>query len=406
MPTPPLPPTSPGRRAEDVPPPTPEQRGASPVNLSQQLELRNQQVDQLTQQNRALKDELARLKNDSADLVELDDQKVLQEVGIYEYHHPLKDAAAYQERLKEIKARIKEIVKDKEAVLASDLFTFNNSLAKGRKMTGDLSKIMLRAYNAEADICLRTLRAGNLKTAETRLAKSASHVEKLGSMMDMRVNPDYHATRVAELELTADYLMKVQEERLAAREEKARLREEKKVQAELDAQREELDKELQHYRNLLETADAAEQDEINDKIASVEDAIEKNDYRAANIRAGYVYVISNRGAFGPNIVKIGLTRRLEPMDRVRELGSASVPFPYDVHALFFSDDAVSLEKDLHTTFADRRVNHINLRREFFFATPSEVKDVLLQKVGNLLEFTEGSEAAEFSQSTKYWPAQP
>ena len=159
-------------------------------------------------------------------------------------------------------------------------------------------------------------------------------------------------------------------EKLAAREEKARLREEKKVQAELDARREELDKELQHYLNLRESADAAEQDEINAKIASVEDAIEQNDYRAANIRAGYVYVISNRGAFGPNIVKIGLTRRLEPMDRVRELGSASVPFPYDVHALFFSDDAVSLEKDLHTTFADKRVNHINLRREFFFATPS------------------------------------
>ena len=136
----------------------------------------------------------------------------------------------------------------------------------------------------------------------------------------------------------------------------------------------------------------------------IDEAIEQNDYRTANIRAGYVYVISNPGAFGPNIVKIGLTRRLEPMDRVRELGDASVPFPFDVHALFFSDDAVTVEADLHRAFAERRVNHINQRREFFFATPAEVRAVLLEQVGNLLEFAEEPEATQYLQSKKYWPA--
>ena len=130
----------------------------------------------------------------------------------------------------------------------------------------------------------------------------------------------------------------------------------------------------------------------------LDEAIAQNDYRTANIRAGYVYVISNRGAFGDNVVKIGLTRRLEPIDRVNELGGASVPFRFDVHALFFSEDAVTLERELHEHFTERAVNLANSRKEFFFASPSVVRAVLEDKVGNLLEFTERAESTEYLQS--------
>jgi T5orf172 domain len=129
-------------------------------------------------------------------------------------------------------------------------------------------------------------------------------------------------------------------------------------------------------------------------LAAIDAAIEANDYRAANIRAGYVYVISNRGAFGSGVVKIGLTRRLEPLDRVAELGDASVPFRFDVHALYFSEDAVTLENELHQAFSNRMLNKANVRKEFFFATPAEVRAVLAEKVGNLIEFTEHAEATE------------
>ncbi len=132
-------------------------------------------------------------------------------------------------------------------------------------------------------------------------------------------------------------------------------------------------------------------------------AIKLNDFRAANIRAGYVYVISNIGAFGKPVVKIGMTRRLKPMDRVRELGDASVPFPFDVHAIYFSNDAIALENELHHAFADRRLNQANLRREFFFATPEEVRDVLAEKVGNLLEYAAAPEAEQYDQSLPGWP---
>lgn len=340
--------------------------------------------------------------------VELDDHRVLQEVGIYEYHHPLENAAEYKAQLAALAEEIKLMVRQRSAVLASDLFTFNNSLAKGRKMTSEFSKLMLRAYNAEADNCVRTLRAGNVLTAKKRLDASVTAIAKLGAMMEMRINPDYHQLRFRELELTADYLMKVQVEKEAAREERERLREERKVEQELAAERERLAKERAHYLNALDAmrgggADEAAIADMTAKLNELDEAIAHNDYRAANIRAGYVYVISNTGALGPNIVKIGLTRRLEPMDRVRELGDASVPFPFDVHALFFSEDAVKVEAELHEAFASHRVNHVNQRREFFFATPAEVRTVLTEQIGNLLEFTDEPEATQYFQSRKYWP---
>jgi len=133
-------------------------------------------------------------------------------------------------------------------------------------------------------------------------------------------------------------------------------------------------------------------------IADVDRAIEDVDYRAANIRAGYVYVISNVGAFGEHMVKIGMTRRLAPMDRVTELGDASVPFRFDVHALFFANDAIDIEAMLHRQFAEHRVNKVNLRREFFRVTPADVLDALKEHNVEVLEFKESADAPEFRMS--------
>jgi len=102
-------------------------------------------------------------------------------------------------------------------------------------------------------------------------------------------------------------------------------------------------------------------------------------------------------------LKIGLTRRLEPLDRINELGDASVPFRFDVHAIYFSEDAVKLENELHEHFASRRMNWANNRKEFFFASPADVRSVLIEKVGNLLEFKEHCESTEYYQSVNYWP---
>jgi hypothetical protein len=364
-----------------------------------------QRIAFLEAENAALHARLDAAGTDVAEVVVLDDERILQDVGIYRYHHPLESAVAYKDRLDNLASRIIELVKAGGAIQKSNMFTFDNSLAKGRRMTNDLAKLMLRAYNAEADNSVRSLRAGNVVTAKKRLEASRIAIAKLGTMMEMHISDAFHALRLEEIELTGDYLMKKQEEREAAREERERLREERKVAAELAAERERLDKERNHLLNVLEAlrASSSKDSELERKLAELDDAIAQNDYRAANIRAGYVYVISNRGAFGESVVKIGLTRRLEPLDRVNELGDASVPFRFDVHALFFSEDAVTLETELHQHFANRRVNQVNTRREFFFATPGEVRAVLAAKVGNVVEYTEKAESTEYLQSIRYWP---
>ena len=337
--------------------------------------------------------------------INLSDEAVLQSVGIYQYHHPLENAADYKIKLKDIGARLVELIRGSEAIEVSSSFTFENSLARGAKLSSDLAKLMLRAYNSEADNCIRSLRAGNVHTAKNRLEASRTVIAKLGAIMEMRVSDIYHNLRLEEIELTADWLMKKHEEREKQKEERARIREEKQVEKEFAEERERLNKEKLHLENAIAVlADRGEDDpELLEQLIRINDAIEQNDYRLANIRSGYVYVISNRGAFGENVVKIGLTRRLDPQVRITELGGASVPFRFDVHALFFSEDAVTLENELHKHFQNRSVNAVNQRKEFFFATPSEVRDVLMEKVGNLLEFSETAEALEYFQSSKYWP---
>jgi len=353
---------------------------------------------------RALKSQLRAIQS-SDESAAFNDDWILQEVGIYRYHHPLENASAYKDRLQELSSRISEMVKSGSAIEKSETFTFENSLAKGKKMASDLANLMLRAYNAEAENSIRALRAGNVQAAKKRLERSREAIARYGNLMQMHISDSYHSLRLEEVELTVDYLMKKQEEKEAAREERERLREERKVTKELADERERLEKERQHIVNALQAlkASGGHNSDLEQKLGQIDQAIEDNDYRLANIRAGYVYVISNRGAFGESVVKIGLTRRLEPLDRVTELGGASVPFRFDTHALFFSEDAVSLEADLHAHFAGRRVNMVNERKEFFFATPSEVREVLISKVGNLLEFNESAESTEFLQSRRYWP---
>jgi len=359
----------------------------------------------LEAENAALRARLEAIGTNADTVVELNDERVLQDVGIYRYHHPLENAVAYRARLDGVGARIAELVKAGTAIEKSNMFTFDGSLSKGRSFTNDLARLMLRAYNAEAENVVRTLRVGNLQTAIRRLDASRVAIAKLGKMMEMRISDAFHALRIEEIELTADYLVKKEEEREIARAERERLREERKVEQELAAARERLEKERAHLVTVIEKLEASglSDPDLQAKLSSVDSAIAQNDYRAANIRAGYVYVISNRGALGERVVKIGLTRRLEPLDRINELGDASVPFRFDVHAIYFSEDAVKLENELHDHFASRRLNWANNRKEFFFASPSDVRSVLVEKVGNLLEFVEHCESTEYYQSVPYWP---
>jgi hypothetical protein len=349
---------------------------------------------------------LAKLRAEQAELarevVETRETAILQEVGVYQYRHPLQDAIAYKARLSGLQVTIKDTVKAGTAVKGATNWTVNNSRQQGAKMVREFSKLMLRAYNNEADNAVRSMKPYTLDSSVARLDKARQTITRLGGTMNIQITDSYHRLRVQELELTADYLAKIAEEKERAREERARLKEEEIARREYEREQERLRKEQAHYEAtataLRDKGDLDGAARAEARLTEVQDAIDGINRRAANIRAGHVYVISNVGAFGPNMVKIGMTRRLEPHDRVRELGDASVPFHYDVHAMVFSDDAVSLETSLHHQLADRRVNLVNLRREFFRATNAEVRDLLAGHQASIIHWTDEPEAAEWRQS--------
>lgn len=352
------------------------------------------------------RDELAsQILDLKAEVVETRERAILQESGVYEYSHPLESVVAYETRLSRLRDRIKEMNKmEGMAIAVAQAWTVNGSEAKGRAMLRDYGKLMLRAFNAEADVLVRGLKPYALSAAVERLEKVAKTIQRLGKTMAIRVTDEYLDVRIQELRLVADFLQKKAEEKELERIERERLREERKIQLEIERERQKLQKERQHYLNalnaLLEKGDREAAERLQAQLSEVDKAISEVDYRAANIRAGYVYVISNIGSFGESLVKVGMTRRLDPMDRIRELSDASVPFNFDVHALFFSKDAVGIETSMHSKLAERRVNLVNHRREFFRATPAEAKTLLVDLAGDLLAFNDVPEALEYRQSKK------
>ena len=323
-------------------------------------------------------------------------------MGIYRYHHPLDDSVAYRAELSRLQDQVRAMVKkDGGAISATSTWQVNGSAAQGRKMVSDISKLMLRAYNAEADNLVRSLKPYKAQSAKDRLDKVAHTIARLGTSMSIAVSVPYHQLRLREIELTADYLEKVAEEKERDREERERLREERKVEQEIERERQRLRKEQTQFeqaiRQLEAQGDTEGAERLRAQLQGVLGEIEAVDFRARTLTAGHVYVISNIGSFGEGILKIGMTRRLEPMDRVKELGDASVPFIFDVHALYFSENAVKIEREMHETFAARRVNRVNNRKEFFQVSPTEARDALVRLSGELMTFVEQPEALEYRQ---------
>jgi hypothetical protein len=373
--------------------------GLSAIDLEKRFYLLHQKVDL---EKRELSRVNAELKKARADLIAIDDIVLLEEVGIYHYRHPLTDVVAYERALEVIQDQIKAMnKKDGGAILAATGWTVNGSASEGKRMVRDFSKLMLRAFNSEIDDIVLTLKPYKLANALDRLRKIADTIEKLGTTMSIRIAPQYYLLRVQELELTADYLQKEAEAKEEERQERERLKEERKVQQEIERSRARLEKERQHHINALEALEAKGDDagiaRVSEQLAEIEEEVKKVDFREANIRAGYVYVISNIGSFGERMVKVGMTRREDWRDRIRELSDASVPFNFDVHAVFFSTDAVGIEAQMHERLAHVRVNTVNYRREFFRASPGEVKGHLSELAGELLQFTEIPEALEYRQ---------
>ena len=339
-------------------------------------------------------------------LIETQEIAMLQEVGVYQYSSILDTAEGYSEKIAEIRTNIKDRnITNGGAIAAAQGWTVNGSTAEGAKMVKEFSKLMLRAYNGEVDDAIRTLKPFKLQAAVDRVNKVEQSIEKLGKTMQIEIDDNYHKLRVEEIRLTADFLSKKEEEKELQKEERLRLKEEEKAQKEFEREKEKLNKELMHHQAVLAKADETGNlqvvEEAKAKIAEVESSISGVEARVANIRTGYVYVISNIGSFGESVLKVGLTRRIDPEERIQELSDASVPFKFDIHAIIFSADAVSLEKQLHQELDKYRLNKVNTRKEFFAASPGQVKELLTKlSTESILTYKEEAEAPEWRISSK------
>ena len=336
-------------------------------------------------------------------LIQTQEIAMLQEVGIYQYTSILDTSEGYSEKIAEIRRQIKERnIANGGAIRAAQGWTVNGSTTEGAKMVKEFSKLMLRAYNGEVDDAIRTLKPFKLQAAVDRVNKVEQSIEKLGKTMQIEIDDNYNNLRIEEIRLTADFLAKKEEEKELQKEERLRLKEEEKAQKEFE---EKLNKELMHHQAVLAKADETGNikvvEEAKAKIAEVESSISGVEERVANIRTGYVYVISNIGSFGESVLKVGLTRRIDPEERIQELSDASVPFKFDIHAIIFSADAVSLEKQLHQELDKHRLNKVNTRKEFFSTSPGFVKELLTRlSTESILTYKEEAEAPEWRISSK------
>lgn len=342
------------------------------------------------------------LREARAALVETDERMLLQEVGFYQLRHPLDEVPDSKRRLTELQTRIKRSITQRSAVHSTNEWMVNGSLREGKELVRQFADLMLRTYNIEADNCVRTVRAHTVPTVIKRLDRTREAIARNGATMGVAIDDSFHALRLDELKLTADHHLRVERQKEEAREERQRQREEVRAQDEFRRRKKDLFKEQAHYEGLLTTSlqsgDQTAEAAARERLAEISDQIEEVEEMAANTRVGHVYVISNVGAFGDRVVKIGLTRREDPRQRVYELGSASVPFRFDIHALAFSKDAVALETALHRHFDEVRVNKVNRRREFFRTTPEAVLSVLEELGENhVIEFRSLPEAPEWRQ---------
>lgn len=348
----------------------------------------------------------------------LEVQKLTNEIRIIDYgvYKPIfnfDDTETYQKELEYIIGLQKEMVKDNIAATCSTVWSVDGSKVKGRAMTNRNIQLILRAFNGECNAIMAKVKWDNYELFLERLKRIYKKINSLGQSNLIEISEEYFNLKVKELQLVCEYDLKKKaekEEERALREER---KEEEKALRDIEKERRRAELEEIYYQKALkkveieiEYATGARLENLTEKISYLQEQLreaQENKERALSMaqqtRRGYVYVISNIGSFGENVYKIGMTRRLDPNDRIRELSNASVPFKYDIHAMIFSEDAPSLEAKLHSAFEGAKVNKVNGKKEFFRVSLSEIEKVV-ENSGIKVEFVRIPEARDFRESMK------
>lgn len=342
----------------------------------------------------------------------LTDDHDLLSAGFYKPHYAFADAKAYSERLDSIRDQQKSLIREKKAIICSTEWTVGGSKVEGKKMTDRVIKLGLAAFNVQCDNEILSVSFDNIDRSETKLAKIRDNVDKLLEPNHCRIVKKFYELKLEELHLAYEYEQQRQKEKEEQKELREQAREEEKARRDAERALTEARREEERYTQALEKARAdlekksgAEREAFAARVTELEALLKAADEKreraksmAEQTRKGHVYIISNIGSFGESVFKIGMTRRLDPMDRIWELSDASVPFDFDVHALVQSDDAPALEHRLHQEFMLRRINRINERKEFFRVSVEEIHAACKRFHGTDFHLTLLAEAKEYRQT--------
>lgn len=358
-------------------------------------------------------DRYKQLNGDIADLEirinRANTELILAETTVYEPDENITSEET-KDQIALLKLEYKDFVKSDKAIILT-----NPSAYSQKKRLNDNIKQILRCFNSEASNIIANVSATNVEKQRTTLTKSFETINSIFASDGLKLNAQLLEYRLKELNLLYTYQEKKAQEQEEQKAIRAQMLEEEKVRREIEREKAKVEKEETQFKNevdklmkyLSKTEDDIQKQLYVDKIKELEEKIkllEKDKenilQREQNTRAGFVYIISNIGSFGEDIYKIGMTRRLEPMDRIDELGSASVPFPFDVHAMIFSDDAPALETTLHNTFRENQVNLVNPRKEFYNVSLSEIERVVKENYNATVTFTQVAQAAQYRESVR------
>lgn len=336
------------------------------------------------------------------EIYENDDRVFFAEHGLYKPHFDFGDSDSYKEEIKKIREEQRGLVKSGKALLTKK-WEVDGCAKEGQRMSRLQGKLTLRAFNNECDVAIGKAKWDNVNAMEERIRNACEAIDKTNEIQGVEISPSYFEAKVKELWTTHEYRLKRKQEKEERAEIARQAREEKKLQDEVVKAA----KEEEKYQKMLDKAKAEAREgsqKDKERIAELEKRCE--DLHALTERAvslaqitkrGHVYIVSNVGSFGSDVVKIGMTRRPDPDDRVKELGDASVPFPFDVHAVVTTDDAPALEKRLHERFSDRRVNLANFRKEYFRVPLDEVEKAIKELAPDA-QFTTEVEAQEYRET--------
>tara|TARA_R110001583_G_scaffold171175_1_gene324716 strand:- start:331 stop:1728 length:1398 start_codon:yes stop_codon:yes gene_type:complete len=339
----------------------------------------------------------------------------LANVGFFEEPEYLFETSdRFKEEIKAIREEQKSLIRNNNAISFPISIAMTDNKVYVKRVLSGQAKLMLKAFNNECDNLMSLVKPSNYAKILERINRTATDLEKASVALKCRFEIEYIKLKFKECEFQYQYKLIKEEEQIEQNLIREQIREEQKAIKEYQRAIEKAENEEHIYRLALEKArleltkaNDSEKIELNTKISVLEMQLkeaEESGIRAKSMaeqtRKGHVYIISNIGSFGNNIYKIGLTRRLEPLDRVKELGSASVPFPFDVHAMIYSEDAPTLETQLHREFYIKRVNKINRRKEFFDVDLFEIKEKVIEITGNEQSFKMTALAENYYESLK------